>query len=262
MCLIVLGWQVHADYPLIVAANRDEYLDRPASPAHWWNDAPDLLAGRDLEAGGTWMGLNRSGRFAALTNYRDPEQRRTGLPSRGLLVREALEASTNTQTSLDHISSRSSGYPGFNLLLSDGTDLGIHESTTVAVRLLPPGIYGLSNHILDSPWPKLRQARDAFSAALPTLPDAAAFVELLRDTTTVPDHNLPQTGVSLEWERWLAPAFIRAPGYGTRCSSLVTVNRAGEAQLAEWTWNADGTLRNGVNHRFPVASAQPLAAST
>lgn len=252
MCLIVLAWQAHPDYPLVVAANRDEFLDRPASPAHWWNDSPDLLAGRDLEAGGTWLGLTRSGRFAALTNYRDPEQRRPGLPSRGALVRAALEASTDARTSLDHLALGSAAYAGFNLLVGDGARLGIHESTTGAVRLLEPGVYGLSNHLLDSPWPKLRLAREAFSAALPTLPATTAFVDLLRDTSAVPDHHLPQTGVSLEWERWLAPAFIRAPGYGTRCSSLITLSRTGEARFTEWTWAENGSLRSSVSHRYTI----------
>ncbi|MDO9597134.1 MAG: NRDE family protein [Azoarcus sp.] len=255
MCLIVLAWKSHPDYPLVVAANRDEFLDRAASPAHWWSDSPDLLAGRDLEAGGTWMGLTRSGRFAALTNYRDPEQRRTGVPSRGLLVREALEASTDTQTTLEHIARSSSDYAGFNLLFSDGARLGIHESTSGAVRLLEPGIYGLSNHLLDSPWPKLKLAREALTAALPTLPANAAFLDLMRDTTAVPDQHLPQTGVSLEWERWLSPAFIRAPGYGTRCSSLVLLGRDAEARFTEWTWAADGRLRNSVSHRYPIAAS-------
>lgn len=252
MCLIVLAWQSHPDFPLVVAANRDEFLARPAMPAHWWNDAPDLLAGRDLEAGGTWMGLSRSGRFAALTNYRDPEQRRTGVPSRGLLVRRALEAPTDAIATLTEFALDSSGYAGFNLLVSDGRQLCVHESTTGSVRALAPGIYGMSNHLLDSPWPKLERARTALTAALPTLPDPSAFLELLRDTTAAPDHHLPQTGVSLEWERWLAPAFIRAPGYGTRCSSLVTVGRNGETRFDEWTWSADGSLRSMVSHRYAV----------
>ncbi|HJV24113.1 MAG TPA: NRDE family protein [Aromatoleum sp.] len=250
MCLIVVGWHAHPDYPLVVAANRDEYLARPAVPAHWWTDAPDLLAGRDLEAGGTWMGLTREGRFAALTNYRDPSQRRPGAPSRGNLVRDCLASSAETAASLQAVAEISSQYAGFNLLVSDGKALGIHESMSGAVRLLEPGIYGLSNHLLDTPWPKVRLARECFGAALAQLPDEAAFLALLRDDSPAEDHHLPETGVSREWERWLSPAFIRAPGYGTRCSTLIAMHRDGSVRMREWTWSDQGELASEVTHRF------------
>ncbi len=252
MCLIVTGWQAHPDYPLIVAANRDEFVNRPASPAHWWTDAPQLLAGRDLEAGGTWMGISRSGRYSALTNFRDPSQRASGLPSRGALVRAALESGSDCRETLENIARSSAGYAGFNLLVSDGAQLGIHESTTGAVRLLAPGVYGLSNHVLDTEWPKLKRARDAFTAALHTLPDSEAFLTLLRDTTPVADHELPDTGISLEWERRLSTAFIDSPTYGTRCSTLLTVGRGGEACLTEWTWLPGGKQHSIVTHRFGI----------
>ncbi|MFN4065108.1 hypothetical protein GO613_03025 [Azoarcus communis] len=252
MCLIVLAWQLHPDYPLVVAANRDEFLARPASPAHWWTDAPDLLAGRDLEAGGTWMGLSRNGRFAALTNYRDPSQRREGAPSRGALVRDALQAASDTQATLQSIATRSADYAGFNLLLSDGINLGIHESTTNTIQLLGPGIYGLSNHLLDSSWPKVERARAALSEALHHLPDRAPVLNLLRDTTAATDAELPSTGVSLEWERWLSPAFIAAPGYGTRCSSLITRDVQGTVCFTEWTWDSSGRPAGEVTHRYAV----------
>lgn len=253
MCLIVVGWQAHPDYPLVVAANRDEFLVRPAVPAHWWTDAPDLLAGRDLEAGGTWMGVSRSGRFAALTNYRDPTLHRPGAPSRGTLVRDCLTASDDAQSRLDAVAAVSAGYAAFNLLVSDGKRLGIHESTTGVVRMLEPGVYGLSNHVLDTPWPKVRLARARFAAGLAQLPAHDAFLSLLRDDTPAPDHHLPETGVSAEWERWLSPAFIRAPGYGTRCSTLIAVHRDGGVIFREWTWDAEGRLASEAIHRFAVA---------
>jgi uncharacterized protein with NRDE domain len=252
MCLIVFAWHTHPDYPLVVAANRDEYLERPAAPAHWWPEAPELLAGRDLEAGGSWMGLTRGGRFAAITNYRDPSQRLAGAPSRGRLVRAALDSGDDTLATLRAIAADSPHYAGFNLLVSDGDSLGLHESTTGAVRLLEAGIYGLSNHLLDTPWPKLARAREALTAALPAMPDESRVLRLLRDTTPAADLHLPETGLSLEWERWLSPAFIRAPGYGTRCSSLVLIGRDGRTRLHEWTWNDDGSLRSLVRHEFDV----------
>ncbi|MFT3758028.1 NRDE family protein [Thauera sp.] len=250
MCLIVFAWQSHPDYPLVVAANRDEYLARPAAPAHWWPDAPDLLAGRDLEAGGTWMGLSRGGRFAALTNYRDPSRHIEGAPSRGALVHSALESADDAETTLKRLAGESAAYAAFNLLVGDGDRLGVLESATGAVRMLTPGIYGLSNHLLDTPWPKLLKAREGLAAMLPRLPDDATALALLRDSTPAPDPHLPETGVSLEWERWLSPAFIRAPGYGTRCSSLLMVDRRGDTRLREWTWDAHGDVCSEVTHRF------------
>jgi uncharacterized protein with NRDE domain len=252
MCLIVVGWRAHPDYPLVVAANRDEFLARPASPAHWWTDFPDLLAGRDLEAGGTWMGIGRNGRFAALTNYRDPTLHRAGAPSRGTLVRDCLTGHRDAEATLRDIAAVSAGYAAFNLLVGDGMHLGIHESTTGAVRLLEPGVYGLSNHVLDTPWPKVRLARERFTAALGSLPDDAAFLSSLRDDTPAADTDLPRTGVSADWERWLSAAFIRAPGYGTRCSTVLTLHRDGDVAFREWTWDERGNLARETTHRFPV----------
>lgn len=250
MCLIVVAWQSHPDYPLVVAANRDEFLARPAAPAHWWTDDPELLAGRDLEAGGTWMGVSRGGRFAALTNYRDPTRHVAGAPSRGALVRDCLTARSATAPTLERIAAVSAGYAGFNLLVSDGATLGIHESTTGSVRELPAGVYGLSNHLLDTPWPKVRRARASFTEAMMRLPDDAPLLAALTDTTPAEDAHLPTTGVSREWERWLSPAFIRAPGYGTRCSTVITRDRNGLTRLAEWTWSDGATLRSQVIHTY------------
>jgi uncharacterized protein with NRDE domain len=250
MCLIVLAWQAHPDYRLVVAANRDEFRARSSSPAHWWTDVPNVLAGRDLEAGGTWMGITRQGRFAALTNYRDPSGHRPGAPSRGTLVRDCLSGGTDTETTLRALATVSGQYVGFNLFMSDGRTLGIHESSTAAVRTLEPGIYGLSNHVLDTDWPKLRRARSRFAEALQTLPEAGPMLELLRDSTPAPDHDLPRTGVSLEWERMLSPVFIDAPDYGTRCSSLILVGHDGHTRFTEWTWNDEGALHSEVEHQF------------
>jgi uncharacterized protein with NRDE domain len=255
MCLIVLAWQSHPEYRLVVAANRDEFVARPASPAHWWADDPSILAGRDLEAGGTWMGLSRDGRFAALTNYRDPTHHRPGAPSRGALVRNCLTSSLTAAATLEDLATVSSDYAGFNMLVSDGRALGIHASTTGTVTMLSPGVYGLSNHLLDTDWPKVRLARARFTAALTRLPDDGDMLALLRDDRPAPDAHLPQTGVSAEWERLLSSAFIRAPGYGyaTRCSTVVTIGHDGETRLSEWTWDADGKLVSKVIHAFREA---------
>ncbi len=254
MCLITFAWRVHPDFPLVVAANRDEFQARPATPAHWWPDQPEILAGRDLEAGGTWMGLTRNGRFAALTNYRDPTRHMPGAPSRGMLVRDCLASTDTVSTTLNRLADISRDYAGFNMLVCDGRELGIHESVSGTVKLLPPGVYGLSNHLLDSDWPKVRLARSRLADALAALPDDAAMLALLRDDRPVADEHLPQTGVSTEWERLLSPAFIRgrAVGYGTRCSSLITLAHDGDTRFREWTWNDNGELKSEVCHRFVV----------
>ncbi|THF56519.1 NRDE family protein [Pseudothauera rhizosphaerae] len=256
MCLIALAWQAHPDYPLVVAANRDEFFARPAAAAHWWPDLPDLLAGRDLEGGGTWMGVSRDGRFAALTNYRDPSLRRDGVPSRGLLVRDCLTAPEAAEPTLAGIARHADSYAAFNLLVGDGERLGAFESVTGRIHMLAPGIYGLSNHLLDTPWPKVRQARERLATALGSQPDEEldeeAILALLRDGTPAAEADLPHTGVGAEWERWLSPAFIRAPGYGTRCSTMLTVRRDGQVRLREWTWTEDGDLAGEATHGFAI----------
>ena len=203
------------------------------------------------------MGVSRSGRFAALTNYRDPTRHVPGAPSRGALVRDCLTTSSATSPALEHIATVSAGYAGFNLLVSDGDTLGIHESTTGAVRTLAPGIYGLSNHLLDTPWPKVKRARANFAEAIRHLPDDTQALALLCDPTPAEEAHLPSTGVSPEWERWLSAAFIRAPGYGTRCSTLITRHRDGRMRLAEWTWSDDATCRSRAVHTFDIAPTQP-----
>lgn len=252
MCLIIAAWHAHPDYPLVVAANRDEHFNRPTAAAHWWEDEPIILAGRDLSAMGTWLGIARDGRFAALTNYRDPTLKRTHAPSRGLLVRDALVSIAPTRKVLEHVASVASHYADFNLLVSDSRLLGIHESAASRTRVLGAGVHALSNHLLDTPWPKVEVARERFTAALEGGMADDDFLALLRDDAPAPDHKLPATGISLEWERMLSPVFVRAPGYGTRSSTLLMVRRDGAARLREWTWNEDAELAGEARHSFQV----------
>ncbi|HEY4444057.1 MAG TPA: NRDE family protein [Steroidobacteraceae bacterium] len=241
MCLVLVVWRVHPLYPCLVAANRDEFHARPTARAEWWPDHPQILAGRDLEAGGTWLGVTRTGRFAALTNYRDPEQRRTGVPSRGALVASLLESGASVAEGLSYLGAVGGDYNGFNLIFSDGERLGIYESVRGAGRELGPGIYGLSNHLLDTPWPKVQNAKTRLQAALLGLTDTAPLLDLLRDDRPASDAQLPRTGVSLEWERLLSSAFVRAPDYGTRCSTIIRIERQGRAYFDEWSWNSVGS---------------------
>jgi uncharacterized protein with NRDE domain len=254
MCLILVAWRVHADYPLVLAANRDEFHARAAAPAAWWQD-PQILAGRDLSAGGTWLGVTRDGRFAALTNYRDPALVQRAAPSRGELVPVTLAAMMPVQLSLQQLRRTAGTYNPFNLIFSDGERLAVFESVPGDGRMLGPGVYGLSNHLLDTPWPKLLTAKSALGAALTHLPDERPLLELLRDERQADDAQLPRTGVSLAWERLLSSAFIRAPEYGTRCSSILLIDRHARVRFSEWSWDESGTLSGQVEYRFEIAAA-------
>jgi len=257
MCLVLVVWRMHAQYPCVVAANRDEFHARPAARAEWWPDHPEILAGRDLEAGGTWLGVTRTGRFAALTNYRDPERRRAAAsgaatPSRGALVTSVLESGASVAQSLSYLSEVGANYNGFNLIFSDGERLGIYESVRGTGRELGPGNYGLSNHLLDTPWPKVQIAKTRLQAALLGLTDTAPLLELLRDDRPASDALLPQTGVSLEWERLLSSAFVRAPDYGTRCSTIIRIEREGRAYFDEWSWDSIGADIGRISLQFEL----------
>jgi uncharacterized protein with NRDE domain len=255
MCLILLVWHVHPQYPCVLAANRDEFHGRATAPAGWWPDKQDLLAGRDLQAGGTWLGVTRTGRFAALTNYRDPRLVRDGVPSRGNMVTQFLESHDSVAASLEHLRRVGAAYNPFNIIFSDGKHLGVFESVRGEGRELSAGVYGLSNHLLDTPWPKVRIAKSRMTDALTRLDDENAIMSLLRDDSQAPDEELPQTGITLEWERLVSSAFVRAGDYGTRCSTLFRIDRSGRAAFDEWSWDLDGMESGRRNFQFPLSAA-------
>jgi uncharacterized protein with NRDE domain len=252
MCLVLIAWRGDVEYPCVIAANRDELHSRPTAAAQWWPSEPPILAGQDLKAGGTWLGLTRTGRFAALTNYRDPEQRREGTPSRGTLVASVLKSNDTVQQTLDYLRDVGASYNGFNLIFCDGERLAVYESVLGVGRVLGPGIYGLSNHLLDTPWPKVQTAKSRLSTALSDLRNTDAALALLRDDELAPDDQLPRTGVGLQWERLLSSAFVRAPDYGTRCSTLVRIDRRRRACFDEWSWNATGAQIGAVSFQFEL----------
>ena len=234
MCLIVFAWKLLPSCPLIMAANRDEFFNRPAKAAEWWDDCPDVYAGRDLQEGGTWLGINRQGRFAALTNIRNGQPRRADLRSRGELVAGYLDSEQSAEDYLSKVQQTADQYNGFNLLIGDGEHVfWFSNENGSAPLVLQPGIYGLSNGSLDTPWPKVVRAKAQFSSLLcQSAPDDAYF-DMLSDTTHAADCRLPDTGVSLEWERLLSPICIESPDYGTRASTLLKVHGAGSAELHE-----------------------------
>ncbi len=237
MCLIVVGWRVHPDYPLVVAANRDEFYARPTAALSRWPDAPEIIGGRDLEAGGTWLGISEAGRFAAVTNVREPGMA-PGKLSRGALTRQFL---CSPLSAVDYASTiDGAAYSGFNLLISDDQTLVYFSNRDGQARTLAPGIYGLSNHQLDTPWPKLLAARTNFSNALTMLPDESAFFDLLGDASIVADESLPSTGVPIEWERLLSAIFVKSETYGTRASTLAWQRTDGVVTVHENSFGPNG----------------------
>jgi uncharacterized protein with NRDE domain len=258
MCLLLLAHDMHPRYRLVVAANRDEYYRRPADQAHAWGDRFGTFAGIDREAGGTWLGITASGRFAALTNYRDPRDMRPASPdepSRGGLVRGFLEGEHAPEEHLAAIAATGGRYRGFNLVAGDARSLAYTSNRAEGVRRIERGIHGLSNHLLDSPWPKVRKGKAALAALLDgdREADIEALLAMMQDETIAPDAELPDTGVGLEVERMLSPMFIRTPVYGTRCTTVLLVERSGVVTFVERT-HAPEPLPD-VRHRFQIRAA-------
>jgi uncharacterized protein with NRDE domain len=244
MCLIALSWWVREDYPLILAANRDEFFARPTAAAQYWHDHAEILAGRDLEQGGTWLGLTRSGRLAAVTNFRDGQRRLGGQRSRGWLVRDYLLSDLDAPIFLQRVDEAAEHYDGFNLLAGTHRQLFHYSNRTGAITPLAPGVHAVSNHLLNTPWPKVERAREILrglaDAPAAELPDA--LFALLADRSQPPDEALPDTGIGLQWERVLSTVFIRSQDYGTRCSTVLLIDRTGRACLEERTFAPDSTL--------------------
>lgn len=225
MCLILFAYNYHREFPLIVAANRDEFYERPTAPAHNWSEEPNIYAGRDLVGGGTWLGVTSAGRFAAVTNYRDPSAE-AGRRSRGSLVADFLRSDQIPRDYLGEVASSANEYSGFNLIVGDldkSSSLLYLSNREGQIRELEPGLYGLSNHLLDTPWPKVARGKIEFAGIVDSKEfDRELLFKLLADETPAGDAALPDTGVGLEKERALSPIFIRTPIYGTRCSTVVT----------------------------------------
>lgn len=242
MCLIFTAYDYHPEYLLIVAANRDEYYSRPSAQAHFWEENPDVLAGKDLEHRGTWLGIARRGRFAALTNYRDPASIKSNARSRGLLVRDYLFSSGDPPDYIAAVNRVREEYNVFNLLLADKKSMWYYSSRTGGFEKLAPGIYGLSNHLLDTPWPKVARGKKALQHVLEKAGEGLVedLFGLLSGREQACDAELPQTGVSLEWERLLSPIFIQSDIYGTRSSTVLLVGRSGRVRFYERSFGPGG----------------------
>jgi uncharacterized protein with NRDE domain len=238
MCLILFSYKHHPKYRLVLAANRDEYYDRPAAPMQFWKDHPDVLAGRDLKSMGTWMGITRSGRLAAITNYRDPATTIPKAPSRGHLISQFLIGEASPAKYLEAVKKDARKYNGFNLLVGDTRDLAYYSNRQNKVIHLESNTFGLSNRLLDTQWPKVKTGKQHLTRLLrqhnEILPEP--LLDLLQNQAIAPDHQLPDTGIGTAWERTLSPIFISSPNYGTRCSTILTIDRSNHVRISEHTW--------------------------
>jgi uncharacterized protein with NRDE domain len=240
MCLLLFGVKTSESFPFILAANRDEFYQRPTTAMDFWPEKPNILAGKDLECGGTWFGINTQGRFAALTNYRDLSILKSAAPSRGDIIVNFLESTGSIPDFLDRLKPDSDRYNGFNLLAGDCQAQYWFSNQTRKIIQVAPGIHGISNHLLDTPWPKVVTGKNALSKAIDTRTlDPENLFELLADSSKPGDESLPDTGVGLEWERLLSPLFIKSPSYGTRSSIAMGITVQGEIQVTERTWMPD-----------------------
>ncbi|WP_243317183.1 NRDE family protein [Geothrix paludis] len=257
MCLIALAYRAHPDFELVIAANRDEYHARPTAPAGPWEDAPEVFGGRDLSQGGSWLALSKRGRLACVTNVRRMVAPDPGAPSRGGLVASFVRGRQPARAFADELRERAMAFAGFNLLLWDGTDLRyLNNHPRFLSREVPPGVHVVSNADLDTPWPKTEKLRRAMTAWVVSGDgDEAPLLAALADPTPAADADLPDTGVGLELERKLSPAFIVDPTYGTRCTTIATLGRDGAVRFREWRFDPAGQLAGRTDTRWTAAPA-------
>lgn len=254
MCLILLAYKASPQFPLILLANRDEFYNRPSRAAGIWPENPDILAGKDLRGGGTWLGISQSGRLAAITNFREPPvtpapKNNTAAPSRGELTLNFLSASIPGEEYLQELTEQASSYAGFNLLIDDGQQLFYYSNRNQKIEPLSAGIYGLSNHLINTPWPKVAQGCEDLRQALNN-PCAENLWPVLQNQDQPADHQLPDTGVGLEIERMLAPRFIHSADYGTRASTVILRDYHGDTRFLERNFDHGGEINTVNEIRF------------
>ena len=255
MCLALIALDAHPAYAVVIAANRDEHHARPAAPASWWDEG--WIAGRDLSAGGTWLAVTRAGRYALVTNVREPGSRDRQAPSRGALVTRVVDEASSPPSSVAGVVSAGAAYNGFNLVAGDLASACWGSNRVDGVRALAAGIHGISNAALDTPWPKVTRSKAAFAAwCAGDARDVEGLFAVLGDRRQADDALLPSTGVPIEWERRLSPPFIVGPeiGYGTRCSTIVMLGRDGAARFVKRTFDPAGNPVGEVDLDFALSA--------
>ena len=262
MCLLFFSYKTHPEYCLIFVGNRDEFYDRPTAALSFWKGETAILAGRDLRGNGTWLGITRTGRFAAITNYRDPEHDALydkNSPSRGNLVSEFLLSKDFPEKYLEHIETIGYTYKGFSLIVGDKDNLCYFCNRSKGILRLNPGLYGLSNHLLNTPWPKVEKGLTAFKKVVKNQNKIKPekFFTMLKDRSRPPDDKLPDTGVELDWERMLSSIFISGDDYGTRSSSVILIKKNGCVTCIEQTYNLkkkSGIEKPAVSYSFSIST--------
>ena len=253
MCLIFLSINQHSTYKLIVAANRDEFYIRKTAPADFWKDQPQILGGRDLEAQGTWMAMTKSGKISMVTNYRDPKNIDPKAPSRGQLVTDFLLGEKSAENYLKEIEQSTEKYNGFNLITGSASELYYYSNYKPVVEKIQPGFYGLSNHLLDTPWPKVQRGKEKLKSILDqsTIQSGELF-QFLYDDQRASDNQLPETGIGLERERALSSMFIKTNGYGTRCSTVILIDHQDNVEFAERVYDVENFQYKDSNFQFKI----------
>lgn len=262
MCLAVIALAAHPRFHAVIAANRDEFHLRPAAAAHWWEQrgGTRVLAGRDLEAGGTWLGVTERGRWAFVTNVREPGRHDPRAPSRGALVPAVLGDRRDPAETLATTVAGAVAFNGFNVVAGDGLRAAFGSNRVAAIEPLRPGLHGVSNARLDTPWPKLARVKAGVARWIASGDtDPRALWEVLGDRTIAADHDLPSTGIALERERLLSAPFIVSDTYGTRCSTLIALGRDGRGRFAERSFDREGRITGEVEYRFDVATVAGYA---
>jgi uncharacterized protein with NRDE domain len=253
MCLIVFANNISDDYKLIFAANRDEFYDRPTEQADFWDEHPDLLAGKDLQAGGTWLGITKKGKFAAITNFRDLKNIKNDAPSRGNLTLNFLLSDISPKEYYDKLKPTLNNYNGFNLLFGFVDDLQYFSNKTEGLKKLESGIHGISNAVLNTPWPKVEKSKRQLQHLIEQKNiHPWEVLNLLDDTTLAKDEELPDTGVGLEMERMLSPIFIKSEKYGTRSSTIITVDKGNNVRFVEKTYFANSGRFSNNDFNFTI----------
>ena len=257
MCLIFIALKDHSNYKLVVAANRDEFYSRRTAPAAVWDDHPEIIGGRDLEAKGTWLGMTKAGKLCMVTNFRDLKNLKSQAPSRGKLVTDFLSGKTDTEEYLSRVEAKADQYNGFSLIAGTVDALYYFSNYRSGIILLNSGLFGLSNHLLETPWPKVEKGKKEIQRLLkePTI-SADQLFKVLSDETISPDDQLPDTGVGLDRERSLSPAFIKSPGYGTRSSTVILVDYENRVSFHERVYDPETSRMSFQHFQYVIGGAE------